>query len=182
MHTNNTNKKISTLTGVIIIIATAILLFGGVFAYQNYFNLKEEVKNNETANWETYTNTEYGISFKYPENWYVELADPSRDLFFLISPQTKDTIDEANKNNTAHGGPDIYLQLTNQGLGLQNPPDNWGLIKKTAIGNRDWYRYTESRVNYVTYTPDNNSTWSFNFSFGWEKQAINIISTFKFIK
>ncbi len=60
-------KKISTITGIIIILAAAVLLFGGVFAYKNYFNLKRELQNNKTADWKTYINSEYGFEIKYPE-------------------------------------------------------------------------------------------------------------------
>ncbi len=61
-------QKISPITIILIILAAAILLFGGVFAYQNYFNLKQELQNNETADWKTYTNIKNNYSFKYPNS------------------------------------------------------------------------------------------------------------------
>jgi len=85
-------KKISTLTGTIIIVAVAVVLFAGVFVYQ-YFtktqtpitnvqsNLKLQNQNtqtenvitqtpvDETAKWKTYTNTQYGFEMKYPANF-----------------------------------------------------------------------------------------------------------------
>ena len=82
-------KKISTLTGIIIIVAAAVLLFGGAFGYQWYENSKLPARNamqsvaggqttnykqiqnsnTETADWKTYKNNEYGYEIKYPMNW-----------------------------------------------------------------------------------------------------------------
>jgi hypothetical protein len=84
----------TTLIGIIIIVAVAVVIFGGVFAYQ-YFavknnnqlqvlnenqNITDKTKIDETANlapsevegWKTYTNTEYGFEFKYPNEYYGE--------------------------------------------------------------------------------------------------------------
>jgi hypothetical protein len=63
-------KGISTLTGIIIIVVVAVVLFGGVFAYQ-YFATKSKPKvvqtQTQTAGWKTYTNTQYGFKFSVPE-------------------------------------------------------------------------------------------------------------------
>jgi len=67
-------KKISTLVGIIIIVVTVVVLFGGVFAWQ-YFTAKtqpiaitQQTQNqtNQTAGWKTYTDTQSGVSFMYP--------------------------------------------------------------------------------------------------------------------
>lgn len=47
------------LIGIIIIIVLAVIIGGGYFGYQKYLS--------PTVNWKTYTNTEYGFEFKYPE-------------------------------------------------------------------------------------------------------------------
>lgn len=62
---------VTTLVGIIIIILVAVILFGGVFAYQYY------TTKSETASWKTYTNNFYGYSVKYPSNW---TSDVSSDL------------------------------------------------------------------------------------------------------
>jgi len=72
-------KGISTLVGIIIIIAVAIIAFGGVFAYEYFaksqtptINVqptpnfqKQQNQNSGTAGWKTYTNTQYGFEIKY---------------------------------------------------------------------------------------------------------------------
>jgi len=58
-------NKISTLTGIIIIIVAIAILFGGVFAYQ-YFLAKK--LTDQIAGWKTYTNSQYGFEIKYPSN------------------------------------------------------------------------------------------------------------------
>ncbi|MCX6718581.1 MAG: PsbP-related protein [Candidatus Staskawiczbacteria bacterium] len=82
-------KGISTLTGIIIIIVVAVVLFGGVFAYQ-YFTAKSQQnskffgssqKTNQTqtqttAGWKTYTNSQYGYEIKYPEDWRKSGIEP----------------------------------------------------------------------------------------------------------
>ena len=58
-------SQISTITGVLIIIVVAILLFGGVFAYRYYASqnvkiinpIKARNVNSRTAGWKMYTNT-----------------------------------------------------------------------------------------------------------------------------
>ena len=79
-------KGISTLIGLIIIIAIAVLSFGGVFAYQYFKKSQIPITNdqqnsnvqnqNETAGWKTYTNSEYGFEFKYPKDVNLKETPP----------------------------------------------------------------------------------------------------------
>jgi len=78
-------KGITSLVGIIIILAVAIVAFGGVFAYQYLSKStcwpycpnmtdkdREQIKKDaSTAGWKTYTSTKYGykISFQYPQDW-----------------------------------------------------------------------------------------------------------------
>ncbi|MEK7658248.1 MAG: hypothetical protein AAB352_00060 [Patescibacteria group bacterium] len=88
------NKKVSTLVGIIIIVAVAVILFSGVFGYQYYLtktNAQPFVasapqgepagsnSNTETAGpalsevegWKTYNNNDLGFQFSYPKSWYI---------------------------------------------------------------------------------------------------------------
>ena len=72
-------KGVSTIVGIAIIVATAVILFGGVFTYQ-YVQTRllpivqtqqAQIQNNQTAGWKIYTSDKYGFEIKYPKNWEV---------------------------------------------------------------------------------------------------------------
>lgn len=50
---------------VIMVIFITIIATGGYFFYQKYSTIKIQ---KQTIDWKTYTNSEYGFEFKYPEN------------------------------------------------------------------------------------------------------------------
>jgi len=73
------NKGISTLIGILIIVLIAIIIGGGILVWWRLEMPKEEVKipqvktpkeeaKDETADWKTYQNEEYGFEFRYPSN------------------------------------------------------------------------------------------------------------------
>lgn len=66
-NTSFLNKGISTPIGILVIVLTAIIAGAGIFAYQYYWPLEEEVEipKDETANWEIYNNNKYGYELKY---------------------------------------------------------------------------------------------------------------------
>lgn len=63
-------KKISTLVGVIIIVAFAIVTVGGASAYQYFFNQEDQTTGLPpqilTKN---YINIEYGFRMSFPDSW-----------------------------------------------------------------------------------------------------------------
>jgi len=69
---------ISTLIGIIIIVAVSVILFGGVFAYQYFFvkpqpAVQTQNQTNQTAGWKIYTNNKYGFEIKYPD--FIEVKE-----------------------------------------------------------------------------------------------------------
>jgi hypothetical protein len=90
-------QGISSLVGILIIIAVAIIAFGGVFAYQYFAKPQTPITNvqnpnPETAGWKTYVNNDLGIEFKYPEtinyaDIYVHAykdVDTNKDINFYM--------------------------------------------------------------------------------------------------
>ena len=87
-----------------IIVIALVILTGGILTWQYWWVSKEEVKppeikvpeeviEEETANWKTYRNEEYGFEIKYPTDWKVDSSFPGRlrpgqeDFQPGISPQ-----------------------------------------------------------------------------------------------
>jgi hypothetical protein len=150
---NKTKKEISTLTGIIIIVVVTVVLFGGVFAY-SYLAFKKQVKfavvpptspslstqqilnkpfplagepTDQTADWKTYTNTQYGFEIKYPQNWFI-----------------KQNPDEAFPNITVAFSPISFSEMEGyfnsdvSGSGLEFQGDFLGTIK-IYLSNMDNY-------------------------------------------
>lgn len=69
-------KKISTLIGILIIMAVAIVFFGGFFVYRYYFSSKLEVKNKEIVaenlGWKVYQDSYHRYSIEYPADVYMD--------------------------------------------------------------------------------------------------------------
>lgn len=72
------NKEVSNQKVVIATAALVVFLAGGVFAWQ-YFGAPKEAKSpekalqDETANWKTYRNEEYGFEVKYPDQFVLNV-------------------------------------------------------------------------------------------------------------
>ena len=92
-------KKISTLVGIIIIIVVAVVIFGGVFAYQ-YFSTKFQLTVPpqqtpasittttpvQTAGWDTYTDSVANITFRYPAKLNSDYISLQQKPIVIITP------------------------------------------------------------------------------------------------
>jgi hypothetical protein len=90
------NKKYYWIVGIIVI----LMFFALLISYYSNFLANEEVRQ-ETANWKTYRNEEYGYEIKYPEDWVVSTEENSIDVklkkvncFFDIQVITKESYDD----------------------------------------------------------------------------------------
>lgn len=165
-----------------LILGTAIGVVG-LLVYQKYLVNKPIIVSSpspvppetvdSTANWKTYTNTQYGFSFKYPENGVIKDANYTGSLSSVVLSNT-DNIDitfYVNKDDYAFTGLDkspintkvggINASLVSVPTG-QNPAQELVLIK-----NNDLY-YT---IQFV-WGEDTNKELLDTFN--------QILSTFKF--
>ncbi len=83
-------REIKSSTGLLIVFAFAVVIFGGAYTYANLFINKILIvtnsdypviaKKDATADWRTYEDKTYGISFKYPKEWTTpKVEDVGKD-------------------------------------------------------------------------------------------------------
>ena len=63
----NLNRGISILVVIGIVAILVVVVGSGIFAWQYY----SKIPNVQTADWKTYSNTQYGFQFQYPSNFNV---------------------------------------------------------------------------------------------------------------
>lgn len=85
---NNSQKGISTIKDVLIVVVAIVLIGGGAFAYKYWWvpRVSENIQNDETADWKTYTNTQYGFEIKYPSDWITEKNNSETRQTWLYPP------------------------------------------------------------------------------------------------
>lgn len=72
------NQVFSKIWIIVILIS---FIVGGVFVWQ-YFGVPGEEIKDETANWQTYRNEEFGFEIKYPDQWGIrETGDGSFEIY-----------------------------------------------------------------------------------------------------
>lgn len=158
-------------------------------------NEKPSPTSKPTSNWKTYTNEEYGLSFKYPKDWQiVTYSDFDEYTSVCLSPTKCATPEELQSL-------DIYSGLIEIGLGPRIKFNNPQFSTKIGINNNINANLAEE------YTGTNHSnshlwnkhviTYSYEIEDGWtnsitftadiekgEDEYLNtfnkILSTFKF--
>ena len=113
----SSNRGISTIVGLIIIIVVAVLATGGILVWQKGWigktptltsmkttqptitptvittpkpTAQTQTPQDETANWKTYTNKDYKYEVKYPLDWKMreEMSTEAMSTIWWDSPQT----------------------------------------------------------------------------------------------
>lgn len=147
-----------------------------------------------TADWKTYTNSEYGFSFKYPKDWIIEEGASTNDPRRIASVKSN----EPNKNKVWPGETTIYYydqMIINKET--ESTVSDWikarlagGYTDNSKIVTINGAEYTEivpgSDPEYLAELKVNNGTL-FSIIFDWAggrseitKTQEQILSTFQF--
>lgn len=68
----------------------------------NTLNNSTSSETDETADWETYTNSTYGFSFKYPKSYSIQNSSGSTDIVSIYSPSNTNVEDVDNAQLVAY--------------------------------------------------------------------------------
>lgn len=74
----------------ILILGVSALIIGGGIAAQKYLRFSfQSFDIDETAQWQTYRNEEFGIQFEYPKTWLVGRPPGKYKDFLMLAPSEK---------------------------------------------------------------------------------------------
>lgn len=184
-----TQKGVSTLIGIIIIVAVVIVVFGGIFGYQysatknnqsqiqdQQQTVNQQINNNQSADliagWKTYTNSEYGFEIKYP-------------AYFSTGYSLKDWFLENAKSLTGEDFSDLKTFLKNAYGNVTeiNAAGKKAYLTIVSTSENKYIAYIEAGNGYVVLTAPYTIQGS---TLSPEKSKIEdikiILSTFKFTK
>lgn len=91
----------------IILFLISIVLAGGVFAWQYFGEPKDE-----TADWQTYRNKEYGVEFEYPPSWILD----EKNAFSVNLPDQTRNFIQINISNGVKGPEDESMNRCQPGI------------------------------------------------------------------
>ena len=86
---------------------------------------------NETSNWKTYKNDQYGFELKYPSTWIIDVSGVSMGRIYFVSPER-----EISNRNVSETSVDLYIQYYSKldDFGAANLDE---LFKKFVVESKD---------------------------------------------
>jgi hypothetical protein len=170
------------------VIALAVLAFGVVGAnYEmmskvstTYQPVAHEVKNiDPTANWKTYTNSQYGFQIKIPQDWD---SFPGVDGISFASADTTNSYNQSKKECNANP-PCAPLLGIDMSFNNRDQSDSQTSLPAVTLGSNTWSVYEEHLdvTDVLIYQIKNNGKiYSFRYFSSNPAMLNQILSTFKF--
>jgi hypothetical protein len=171
--TSGRKKEIKTSTGLLIIFAAAVIIFGGCYTYAMVFapqpdytvtttnNVVHKTTDSATKDWKTYTNSRVNYSFEYPSsNLKLNLDEtikyPSASA---ADSKTEDLVQFATSTTTYSIRADISGHATTveawitgaseNPVGDGFPSKNISDYKKITVGDNTAYTNKNSLITFV---------------------------------
>ena len=187
--------------GVVFLLAAAGAAVAGIYYWQTVRNLPTSyqpiVHKDPTANWKTYTNSEYGFEFKYPNGWNANNASLTGAVYALgLDNALLDHFD----NDLPYGLTiRVYLSISSlddQKLGVKDlnsfllaysslPNPRYQNIQPFSIDNQLGYKTDSGPGNFIPgifyYIAYKNYIFEI-LDFMGTPEVNQILSTFKFTK
>lgn len=152
------------LIGVIIIIAVAVVLFGGVFAYQYFATKNSPIAGpalSGVEGWKTYTNAQYNFEFRYPSDIltmvnysHVDFPELINDAVILGKLVRKEDVANFGKNICPAGGvggfrtcsvegaPGMVISVSNKSVGERRKSLDENLVSDFSLGKNKGFVYS----------------------------------------
>jgi len=131
---------------IIILLILAVLVGGGILGYIKFFKKEiisvtqikkpEKVLKDETANWKTYRNEEYGFEIKYPKDWDWTIIKEVRNYPIMFGPE------------------DIIAKVRESLQNIENDKDLtlWITVYDRMLFERGILPYREKSTGYIKVT------------------------------
>jgi hypothetical protein len=185
---------------LVIILIVVIVALSGVIIWQNLGSKSPAVNNqppisDETADWKTYTNEQYGFEMKYPSDWSpIEITDSlqRQHLYHFQTPDGEIVFNVGQESYTA--SLEEYINSTKNTL-LNAEGGNYIVSEKKEItvDGRKAIEIPNRGNNYeevLIFVKNDNSIYEIVFTTKSNRDDVLILaevlnqmlSTFKFIK
>lgn len=189
-------KKLSKLLVYLLFILIILGLASWAGVYLKKENVNEVQIVNETDNWKTYRNEEYGFEFKYPSDW--EVSTSTQTVIINSKTNAKKIADFEMRNMDTDAGPrddiavllpsDRIIMNLDEYISYEKDKDFFLDTKPITVGGLSGYDFTEIGFSgvYTILLDSKSNFYEIIFGYRGSRGELSdvenkILSTFNFI-